>query len=401
MDSKYVARAGEIRLELFSGSRRREPPVRRPVSRPVGPSGLWVVAAGRPKELDERRALADFAFKEIFAPLLRPDQRLGFLGAITTASEIAFRSRFSGGRRIVGGRCRRFFASWRTPRTFQALSSLVSRSLRVRSLGRATPKRSGVLSHCRSRAKSQASRQPVASRRQAAAPQALAGALSSDGAPLVPARSQVLPDPIARRLVPHRHFCPSEDSRPILRDPEQGLPRARWSQRRPMRMATRVFAPTRQECGEPLAMARANASVDARYLAAVRKFSETLCLFLPRGPRRAELVPLISEQPQARERGGLHATRATPPTNPTRPAAAGARAPSSQALLGGGVRRGGGLRRTGDVSRLAASSRRPVSFAGRARAVTKRSLVFARASSSRATDLNESHRESSSQGRQS
>ena len=216
-----------------------------------------------------------------------------------------------------------------------------------RFLGRATPKRSGVLSHCRSRAKSRASCQPVASRRQAAALQALAGALSLDGAPLVPARSRGLPDPIARRLVPHRHFCPSEDSRPILRDPEQGLPRARWSQRRPIQMAPRVFAPTRQECGEPLAMARANASVDARYLAAVRKFSETLCLFLPRGPRRAELVLLISEQPQARERGGLHAARATPPTNPTRPAAAGARAPSSQALLGGGVRRGGGSRRTG------------------------------------------------------
>ena len=118
-----------------------------------------------------------------------------------------------------------------------------------RSLGRATPKRSGVLSHCRPRAKTQALCQPVASRRPAAALQALAGALSLDGVPLVPARSRGLPDPIARRLLPHPHFCPSEDSRPILHDPELGVPRARWSQRRPTRMAASVFVPTRQECG--------------------------------------------------------------------------------------------------------------------------------------------------------
>jgi hypothetical protein len=39
---------------------------------------LWIVAASRAEELDERSPVADFALKEIFAPLLR-DQRLGFL----------------------------------------------------------------------------------------------------------------------------------------------------------------------------------------------------------------------------------------------------------------------------------------------------------------------------------
>ena len=46
------------------------------ISRAVGASGLWIIAAGRAEELDERGALADLAFKEIFLPLARPEAPL-------------------------------------------------------------------------------------------------------------------------------------------------------------------------------------------------------------------------------------------------------------------------------------------------------------------------------------
>ena len=193
------------------------------ISGMISASCFRIIVAGGVKELDQRGTLPDFQRRN-------PRARRRTTGSPSSERSLPVRDRSPIQVLQRAAHCRRpmlsIFRFLAHPRHFPGPAFPGEANSACRSLGRATPKRSGVLSHCRPRAKTQALCQPVASRRPAAALQALAGALSLDGVPLVPARSRGLPDPIARRLLPHPHFCPSEDSRPILHDPEQGLPRA-------------------------------------------------------------------------------------------------------------------------------------------------------------------------------
>ena len=119
---------------------------------------------------------------------------------------------------------------------------------------------------------------------------------------LVPEPSRVQPDPIGRSFGRLGVLASSEDRRPVLRDPERGRPQERFSLRRSIRMATKVFLQARRGSGELLGAVRANR---ASSCSASFSFS-AICLkllvyFRLDGPRRAGLAPAIAGRSQALE----------------------------------------------------------------------------------------------------